>query len=265
MRRSNAHNLSFKISATLIIAFLLIFLLTRGFVERGLHIIQKPLVSVGTWIYQQTSFLQNAGQHAHQVKKAEERLAHLAFDRIRLETLEKENAELKEALGFLSRNAYRSVSASIVSRTRPEEASLFVIDKGDRDQVTIGDPVVVNDGVLIGKVVETSSHSATVQSITDPQIATAVGILGQSQTIGVAEGTSGNLLRLKFIPQDTQIQVNDLVVTSGLEARIPSGLFVGLINDVRPEQNAPFLEAFIEPIADVRQFSIVHVLIEEPL
>ncbi len=81
----------------------------------------------------------------------------------------------------------------------------------------------------------------------------------------MAEGIAGNLLRLKFIPQQTSIQVNDLVISSGLETGVPAGLFIGLVNDVRPEQNAPFLEAVIQPLVDIRQYTIVNVLMRQKL
>ena len=76
---------------------------------------------------------------------------------------------------------------------------------------------------------------------------------------------AGNLLKLNFIPQETVIEIDNLVVTSGLEPRIPSGLLVGIINDVHPEPNAPFLEAVIEPLVDSRLHTSVQVLIQKEI
>ncbi len=257
-----SHHRSLRIAAFILAAFLLIFFLARGKIERGLQVLQRPLVAAGTWIYLRTSLFQDIFAYRLELKVAQEQLNDLIIDRIRLEELKKENTNLKEALQFLQRNQFQFVSAAVVSRAGMKEASVFVIDQGTDRGIRIGDPVIVNNGMFIGKVVEVTNVSSTVQALTNPAMATAASILGNTQTIGVAEGISGRLLRLKFIPQETQIKVNDLVVTSGLEDRVPSGLFIGLVNDVRVETNAPFLEAVIEPLADVREFRIVHVLIQ---
>lgn len=262
MRSRSPHHRSFRMTIVVIGVLVMLLFFVRGVVERGLHVFQRPLVAAGTWIYERTAFLQDTTTLRHELEQTRSQLQQLAFDRIRLEELEKENKELKEALGFIERQGYQSVSASIVSRSHFGKTSLFVIDQGADHGIAVGDPVVVEEGILIGKVMSTTSASATVQTLSDAEMATAVSLLGKTQTIGVAEGSSGLLLRLKFIPQDTEIRVNDLVVSSGLESRVPAGLFVGLVNDVQPEANAPFLEAIIEPFADPRQFRVVHVLIQ---
>jgi rod shape-determining protein MreC len=248
---------------TIVLILLLVF--ARGFFERAFHIFQKPLVEVGTWVNWKLGFLDPNAYNPRRVLDLQEQLQTLALDRVTFEQLQTENKELRETLGFIERQNLQSVMASIVSRSSTTQVSIFSIDRGEEDGIRIGDPVVVKDGILVGKVVQATSESATIYGLTDPSVATAVSVLNQTQTIGVAEGIAGNLLRLKFIPQDAALSVNDLVVSSGLESNIPSGLFIGLINDVQQEPNAPFLQAIIEPLVDMRQYTNVHVLIQDSL
>ncbi len=236
----------------LVIALLLIF--ARGWFERGIQVIQRPLARAGTWIYKQPN-----------LSEFEDRLVSLAIDKAKYEQLIKENQELKEALNYLKRSDLSSVMATIIARSNTTQTSTFSIDRGEKDGLKIGDPVIVKDGVLIGKVILVTQKSSTVRTLSDPAVATAVSLLNQSQTIGVAEGMAGNLLKLNFIPQETVIEIDNLVVTSGLEPRIPSGLLVGIINDVHPEPNAPFLEAVIEPLVDSRLHTSVQVLIQKEI
>lgn len=238
----------------MVVAIALILIFARGWFERGIQIIQRPLARAGTWIYKQPN-----------LSEFEDRLASLAIDKARYEQLIKENQELKEALNYLKRSDLSSVMATIIARSNTTQTSTFSIDRGEKDGIKIGDPVIVKDGVLIGKVILVTQKSSTVKTLSDPAVATAVSLLNQSQTIGVAEGMAGNLLKLNFIPQETAIEIDNLVVTSGLEPRIPSGLLVGIINDVRPEPNAPFLEAVIEPLVDSRLHTSVQVLIQKEL
>ena len=90
----------------------------------------------------------------------------------------------------------------------------------------------------------------------------AVTLTNRSRTLGLAQGLDGKLVRIQFIPSNEPFAVNDLVVTSGLESSVPSGLLVGLVNAVRHEQNEPFQEAIVEPLADPRRFQILTVILK---
>lgn len=265
MRRGTKHNRSLRISIISLIIVLLVLVFTKSLFEQGLQMVQKPLVAAGTWVYQRAALFQDSSKSLHELLTAQEQLKQLAFDHVRFQELKKENSELKDALSFIERTAIKAVTASIVSRSSLEGGSIFSVDVGSNTGVSVGDPVIIGDGMFVGKVIRITPTSSTIQTLTHPEMATAVSVLGQTQTIGVAEGMSENLLRLKFIPQDTPIKINDLVVTSGLESQVPSGLIIGLVNDVRLESNAPFLQAVIEPLADIRQYQIVHILIQETL
>lgn len=238
---------------TLITIFVII-ILARGWIETSLRLIQHPLVNVGTWFYQNKSN-----------PELEQRLVDLAIDKAKYELLILENQELRETLNFLERNHFSSVTASIISRSDNEQSSSFLIDRGEDKGIGVGDPVVVKDGVLIGKIISVTQKSSTVATLSHLSLSTTVSLINTSKTIGIAEGVSQNLLSLKFIPQDTEIKVNDLVVTSGLEPKIPSGLLIGMINDIKPEENTPFLEAVIEQLVDIRKHTTVQVLIKNIL
>jgi rod shape-determining protein MreC len=237
-----------------VIAIVILLIFARGWFERGIQIIQRPLAQAGTWFYKQPN-----------KEELERRLVALSIDKAKYEQLIQENQELKEVLGYIERSDLTSIMATIIARSNTIQTSTFSIDRGEQDGIKVGDPVIVKDGVLIGKVISVTQKSSTVRTLSDPAVATAVSLLNQSQTIGVAEGMAGNLLKLNFIPQETVIEIDNLVVTSGLEPRIPSGLLVGIINDVRPEPNAPFLEAVIEPLVDSRLHTSVQVLIQKEI
>ncbi len=263
--RIKVQNRLFKKIGFGVVLFLLIVFLTTGVGERALHLFQRPLVFAGTWISQRFSSVRGSQLTAREISALQQQVLDLAVDRVRFDQLSRENKDLKDTLKFVDRQDLRLVTASIIARSNTTQTSTFSIDRGQQDGVQVGDPVIVKDGVLVGKVVSVTPKSSTIHSLSDPTVGTAVSLLNQSQTIGVAEGIAGNLLRLKFIPQQTAIGVNDLVITSGLETGIPAGLFIGLVNDVRPEQNAPFLEAVIQPLVDIRQYTIVHVLMRQSL
>ena len=192
-----------------------------------------------------------------------EQLVDLAFDRVEMETLRQENEDLKAQLGFVERQSFQHVTGRIILRSGNPVQATFIIDRGSDDGVILGAPITVEDGVLVGKVIDVGRVTSVVLSLTDPRSHIASSILTSSRTLGIVEGTGGSLLTLRFIPQDEAVAINDLVVTSGLEENIPPGLIIGVVNRVTSDRSAPFQEASVEPITEDSGSSIVSVLVPQ--
>ncbi len=223
--------------------------------------IAAPLTSLGTWISQRIFW-----GHESRVLSAEA-LADLYDDRLDLaidaqefSLLKEENNLLKEELDFITRSSVESLSAQVLAKSISHSVSRFIIDVGTEDGAELGAAVVSGEGIFVGKIVELGKHSATVSALTDPTHSVAVSLLNTSRTIGVARGSVGGLLEIDFIPTDETVVENDLVVTSGLDELIPSGLLVGIVNTVQQETGSPFQQAIVEPLTDIRRLSIVLVL-----
>lgn len=193
--------------------------------------------------------------------RLKDQLTALAFDRVELETLRQENVDIRAQLGFIERQSFSHVTAQVILRSAHPTHVTFVIDRGREDGIVVGAPVIVQDGVLIGKIIDVGRVTSTALALTDPRSKIASSVLTSSRTLGIAEGGAGSLLSLRFIPQDEAVYVNDLVVTSGLEENIPPGLVIGVVNRVTDDRSAPFQEASVEPIVDSFASSVVSVLV----
>ena len=106
----------------------------------------------------------------------------------------------------------------------------------------------------------TTANSSTVARISNSEVLTAVGLINEHQTIGIAKGLQNGLLEISYIPLDEQVNINDIVITSGLEEGVPSGLIVGLINAIDIDETGLFQKAIVEPIIDARLLTEVFVL-----
>ncbi len=193
--------------------------------------------------------------------RLKEQLTALAFDRVEWEALRQENADVKAQLGFIERQSVTHVTGRVIMRSSNPLRATFILDRGSDDGVRVGAPVIVRDGVLIGKIIEVGRVTSMALALTDPHSKVASSVLTSSRTLGIVEGTGGSLLTLRFIPQDEAVYVNNLVVTSGLEEGIPSGLVIGVVNRVTDDRSAPFQEASVEPMAEHTESSIVSVLV----
>jgi rod shape-determining protein MreC len=252
----------------LFIIFLLVVLASiftfRGSVARIIEPGAVQLVNSGTWIYDQIFWFLTAGEITpDELRELYAQRNELAVDATELETLKMEHEEVLELLHFVDRTSTVGTVARILAKSISGTTSEFVIDIGSDDGVKIGDPVVVGDGIFLGKLSVVGRSTSTVTTLTDSQNATAVAVFNENRTIGVATGSIGDLLEIAFIPVDEELQPNMLIVTSGLEPTIPSGLLIGLINTVQEDPSSPFQTAIVEPLADVRRVSQVFVILSE--
>ena len=233
----------------------------RGAVSRVIAPGAIQLVRSGTWVYEQVFWFLTAGEITpEELEELYRQRDELAVDATEFEKLKSDNVEMLGMLDFVSRSEAEGVIGQIMAKTISGTTSQFVIDIGLDDGVQTGDPVVVGDGIYLGKLTTVGRATSTVTTLTDSGHATAVAIFNGSRTIGVATGSIGDLLEISFIPIDEVLEPNMLIVTSGLETTVPSGLLIGLINTVQEDPSSPFQTAIVEPLADVRRVNHVLVL-----
>ncbi|MBI4598754.1 rod shape-determining protein MreC [Candidatus Uhrbacteria bacterium] len=252
-----------RIPLLLLSMFAVVVLLLLG--PYLLRWLQRPLSSVGVWTTSQ--WRQRVPGFGFVLAEdrglLEERLTQCLLQTVSLEPLRQENQNLKDQIAFFERQSFRHVTARVLSRSADPLQSTFLVDRGSDDGIRLGAPVVVGKGMIVGKVTEVFSHAALVRSLGDRRSKLSVSLLADTRPIGILEGTSGFLLMLRFVPNDQLLAVDDLVITSGQEEGIPSGLLVGIVNGVSRDPEAPFQQAFVEPIVDSSQYSLVSVILPD--
>lgn len=171
----------------------------------------------------------------------------------------REVEEWRTLLGYVTRTSAKGIPARIIARDTPEE-SVVTIDRGERDGIRINSAVVIGDGALFGIVNSVAATSSTVRLTEDPGSAIPGAILGKQKTIGLITGRDGALLSMEYIPQDTQLAVDDIVVTSGLGGHLTQGIVIGTVTDIIATPSAPFITATVSPVHDPREWTTVLVL-----
>jgi len=239
---------------------LLVVLFFSGYLAVALGLIQRPLISTGTWFSGITDSLRSRSSLISENELLQNQIESLAVYEAELETLRAENENLKLQLGYISEQSWQHTTAHVTTRSVGPTESLITIDQGEEQGIVIGNPVIAADGILIGKISSVSNNTSVVQLLNDRSSKTASTILNSSRTLGLVEGTGGTLLDFRYIPQNVELAENDLVVTSGLENGVPSGLVIGMINNIETDPNEPFQTAVIEPIIDYRVYTMVTVI-----
>jgi len=164
--------------------------------------------------------------------------------------LEAENSRLLAMLDATKRVRNQVRVAKIMSVSSDPFQHDLVIDKGSRDGVYNGQ-AMINDQGVIGQVVETGLLSSRGILISDPDHALPIE-LNRNGLRTVALGTGKHdELNLPFLPNNADIEVDDLLVTSGLGGAFPPGYPVATITSVIRNPQEPFAEVTAQPIASL--------------
>lgn len=153
-------------------------------------------------------------------------------------------------------NRYRG--AAVIGRDPSPFLHYVIINRGSNDGIRRGMPVVTNQG-LVGRIDAVIADAARVQLITDP--ASTVNVqLQNAEVDATLKGSVTGDLNLDLIPQDTNLQAGDLVLTSGLGGGYPPNLIVGQVGNTRTRDFDLFQQATVQPVVDFNRLPIVLVI-----
>lgn len=146
----------------------------------------------------------------------------------RLNEIEKENTRLKELLQASRENPLPSQMARVIYHVPGNWYETLLVDKGKSAGIKENMVVLSTQG-LIGKVVKVDQSSSLVRLITDPQMEISA-INQRSRDVVILQGNYNKELKGKLIPPRADLQVGDMMVTSGLGGVYPKGVPIGTIS-----------------------------------
>jgi rod shape-determining protein MreC len=162
---------------------------------------------------------------------------------------------------------YETAAAAVIARESSEVQQRVVLGRGTSDGIAIGNVVVSSGGALVGRVVEASSTTSTVQLISDPG-STVIGQLISSVSTGEVSGQLPGSLLMQNIDAAVTVGLGEEVVTAGIElaggvrSPYPKGLVIGTVIDVRRDANEVVQTAFLEPAADLEHLEFALVVLD---
>jgi rod shape-determining protein MreC len=188
----------------------------------------------------------------------EERLKR-APDLLTLEALKAENAELRKALGARPSAPQEAIFAEVVYAGRDPFARTVMVDKGSQQGVQLGQPVIDSGGVL-GQVTRVHPLLAEVTLVIDKDHPVPVQVV-RNGLRGIVYGSGdGATLELRYMATNADVEVGDVLVTSGIDEVYPSGLPVARIAQVERDAALSFAKIVCEPSANVNRHRQVLVL-----
>ena len=194
-----------------------------------------------------------------EVEELRAQIRTLTAERIEAAELRKENEELKNELAFFEKEKYPVTIARVVARVKENGSTFLIVNRGDDNNIEVGMPVVV-EGALSGKIVKVNRSTSVVAPLTAFGIKTAATFPGKPATAGIVEGELNVNLLMRFIPKDVAVTADLIVITSGLEERIPRGLTIGLIAKVESNPQDLFQTAYVRPVVKADEIALVSII-----
>ena len=172
----------------------------------------------------------------------------LKAQRQKLEALEIENIRLRELLDSSFEVGEKILVAELMSVNLDPYKHQIVINKGELDRIYPGQPLLDADGVM-GQVVHVGPYTSTAVLITDTSHAIPVQVNRNGlRSIALGSGTI-NRLELPYLPNNSDILVGDLLITSGLGGRFPPGYPVAMVTDIQQDPGQAFARITATPKA----------------
>ncbi len=188
----------------------------------------------------------------------------LAADVARLRESRAEADRLRELVGFGDSLDVSRVAARVVGKDITRQANFLTIDRGSRDSIEVGMPVIDERGV-VGRVVLVSSNYAIVMPHQNTQFAVPATLeLLDQDGIVRWDGTGYDRLLMEFVPKTEPVVPGQLVVTSPYSGVFPAGIPVGVVDTAYAARGRNDYVIYLRPAAPITQVRYVYVLRVRP-
>ena len=194
---------------------------------------------------------------------AERKLAEQSERAARADMLAAENASLRSLLALRAKVSAATIAAEVLYVAPDPFSRKVVIDRGATHGVVAGSPVIIDAGV-VGQVTRVYPLHAEVTLVTDRDAAVPV-LNPRTQQRSAAFGGSagGTAMELRFMASNADVNIGDVLTTSGLDGIYPPGLPVATVTKVERRTDAGFAQIDLAPTASPD--GIRHVLVLQPM
>lgn len=175
--------------------------------------------------------------------------------------LQQENERLRKLISFSAQRDEKMVTAQVIGVDATSWFRSITIDRGSSDLIREGMAVVSAYGV-VGRVVTCTPHSSRVLLLVDASSKLST-LIERTRARAICRG-DGDSMNLDYLPLTDDVQVGDLLVTSGLGGGFPKGLIVGAVSRVDKRGYGMFQTVKVEPAVDFEHLEEVLVISSTP-
>lgn len=173
--------------------------------------------------------------------------------------LEAENKRLFELLKAKPEDGKNFIFADIISVNQDNDKHQIIINKGSMDGIDLGAAIADSKGI-IGHIFRDQVLASEVLLISDPEHGIPIEIARNGlRAIAIGIGSYDEII-LNNLPNNSDIKINDVLITSGLGGRYPEGYPVAIISNIERVKGDSYLSIGAKPIANLKNINEVLVI-----
>ena len=206
-------------------------------------------------IFKITDIFNDRKETLKKVEQLEEELLRLKSENISLSSAIKEYELIKEQNTFT--NPAQTTSASVTAYI-PDRFGYVILNKGNLDNVKIGDAVVLKN-FLIGEITEVNKTNSIARLMNSPDtIISAISLTNNAK--GVVKGDFSIGLIMTEIPRGSTLDVGESIITSSENGILQKGLIIGEVVSVEENDSLTTKSAELKIIPDLKNLNEVFIL-----
>ena len=256
------------IAVVLLVAFALLtsltdFALPQKIVQGALAPVRSGFQTLTRQAEQYYNYMFRYEALAEENAQLRARIAELEENHRSVDSLERENKNLKDLLGLTqARQDFRLMDSYVIGTSSVDWTSTLTIDRGSIDGVEVGMCVVTANGEVVGLITEVGSNYSIVKTVLDSSLDIS-GTIASSGYNGIVTGAyitgEEGKLRMDYLPSSSIIRNRDQVVTSGSTV-YPRDLILGYVIDAGFEETGVAKYALLEPAVELGSLEQIFIL-----
>jgi rod shape-determining protein MreC len=237
----------------------------RDIISVPLAPIQELFTSAGRKISDSLKYFENIDKLKNENEELKKRIKELENENRNYKILKDKNEQLMEALNLKNRfDDYEIIGGNIIAKDPGNWFNVFRIDRGTKDGINFNDTIVSENKGLVGRVELAGLTSAIIISVIDEGSVISARIRGEDggyvRVRGDVRLKEKGFCRMDYIPFDVNVEVGDIIETSGLGGIYPMGIVIGKVTEVRKSGSDMSHYGIIKPEADLKKIEEVYIL-----
>ncbi len=177
-------------------------------------------------------------------KELEKRFLELESETSECKLIKKELEDLKSAMNLSIHERFKLISTNIIKKESDRE--YILLNKGENNGVLLDMTVITPENVLVGKVTKVYKNHCEVKLLTAKDFSFNVRIKDK-EIETIAKGMASPDILLDLVTKETNITIEDIILSSHTGGIFPEGLLIGKIQNIKREDINPFQEITVTP------------------
>lgn len=233
----------------------------KGKMERIHRFVNSIFIPVQSIFYKtsqdikdKNDLLKNFKETQNQIQEEKRKVLILETKLYEYENIKKENERLKSLLE-LRNESNNYIATRIVFRHIYDIYGSFTIDKG-RNHGILENMVVISGNNLVGRVVKSEENYSIVRTINNPNV--MISAMDKREDVGIVRGSEENVEVLRYTPGifKEQLEIGEIIYTSGISDIYPKGLIIGVITDKFQETDSFVVKPQLD-ISKIREVIVI--------